>query len=135
MLRPYLSEDTDRAWVARCIAETGPAHHRGTNFVLLGLLDDLVEQLPAVEAAKVANKMAEVAPVPLRTPPHLRPAKEDDAYPLGIPREALAPLVGPGADRDAMVACLTDGPPQHALANALMLHLLDELRRRIAALR
>lgn len=89
----------------------------------------------AVEAAgqQAAAMAAEVVTVPMRLPPHLHAADapcaaEAGAYPVGLP---LAPLVGLAAGRasdvEAMVDCLTDGPPQHALANVLMVALLERL--------
>jgi hypothetical protein len=64
-------------------------------------------------------------PVPMKVPPHLERQGSLMAYPLDLP---LAPLseLAPAAtpEQSAMVECLSDGPPQHALANAAMLWLI-----------
>lgn len=124
LLAPWVPDAADRAFVVRCILGEGPAHHRGANFVLLALLGQLVERegrAPGADPAAVA--------VPLRLPPHLAEAREEeDAYPLAMPTRPIERLAARGTrEFEAMVDCLTDGPPQHALANAAMLALLDAL--------
>ena len=70
----------------------------------------------------------------MRLPPHLAEAAEDSHYPLRLPLDALRVLAGGDTARlDAMVDCLTDGPPQHALANVVMVSLLDRLLQGAAA--
>jgi hypothetical protein len=123
LLAPWIPDAADRAFVSRCLLDEGPAHHRGANWILLCLLGELVG--PAV----APDVSAEVRPIPMRLPPHLRPVAEpDDAFPLTLPVEPLRRLAA-GDERavDAMIECLTDGPPQHALANAAMVHLLHAL--------
>ena len=59
------------------------------------------------------------------------PDDDDDAYPLPLPLAPLRRLVGDDDKAvEAMVECLTDGPPQHSLANAAMLLLLEGMLRR-----
>ncbi len=64
----------------------------------------------------------------MRLPPHLADAGHEGVYPLTLPVDALRELAG-GDDRHvgAMVDCLTDGPPQHALANVAMVALIQGL--------
>lgn len=125
LLAPWVPDDAARAFVVRCILGEGPAHHRGASFVLLALLGQLVERLQARGASH------EGAPVPLRLPPHLAEDHDDDAYPLTLPTRALERLAPKGSrELEAMIDCLTDGPPHHALANAAMVALLDALLER-----
>lgn len=110
--------------MVRCLLEVGPAHHRGSNFVLLRMLGLL---LARQQAPVRPQRSDEQAPIPLRVPPSILGAPEA-YYPLGVPLAALERL----APRDsrsfaAMLDCLTDGPPQHALANAAMLCILESL--------
>jgi hypothetical protein len=124
LLAPWVPDAHGRAFVVRCILGEGPAHHRGANFVLLSLLGELVLR----GGPPVVGAGAPAAPVPLRLPPHLEGALEDDAFPLSIPTgplERLAPAGSP--ELEAMLDCLSDGPPQHALANAAMVALLGVL--------
>jgi len=123
ILKGWVPDDHDRAFVVRCLLDEGPAHHRGSNYVLLALLGELAAGTgPEPGAASVR--------VPLRFPPHLAEERDDTAFPLPIPRSALERLA-PGDDRAqrAMIECITDGPPQHSLANAAMLCLIDAALR------
>lgn len=134
LLAPWVPDDDDRAFVLRCLLDEGPAHHRGVNWILLSLLGDLAAGAPAGPGAGGHVR------VPLRLPPHLRRHHDDEddedgdderAYPLRLPLAPLERLAGKDERAiDAMVDCLTDGPPQHALANAAMLVLIDALLRR-----
>jgi hypothetical protein len=123
LLRPIVPDATDRAFVVRCVLDEGPAHHRGSNYVLLSLLGVLADRL----GAPAPPEGQELAPVTMRVPPHLARSAPKH-YPLSVP---LAPLLGLAAgDRavaDEMVEVLIDGPPQHALANAAMVALLARL--------
>lgn len=126
ILRPFVPDEDDRAFVVRCLLEEGPTHHRGSNWVLVALLSELVGD---VEPGPVLARA-----VPMRLPPHLAEGGEDEAmFPLGIPQTALERLA-PGDPRaqEAMLDCLTDGPPQHALANAALVCLIDAALRRSA---
>jgi hypothetical protein len=121
ILRALVPDDAERDFVLRCVLREGPSHHRGANYVLLAMLGELLEALGSV-AAPFAD--ADTAPVVMRVPPHL--AKHAPKhYPLGIPRAPLLALAG-GGERKAreMAEALSDGPPQHALANAAMVALL-----------
>ena len=51
----------------------------------------------------------------------------DRDYPLALPRRVVARLAPDAPTQAAMLDCVTDGPPQHALANAAMLCLLDAM--------
>lgn len=125
LLTPWIPADDDRAFVVRCLLDEGPAHHRGANFILLSLLG---EALPSpVANVRDAAGDADHARIRLRLPPHLRhPSDDEDAYPVRLPLAPLRRLAGNDERAvEAMVDCLTDGPPQHALANAAMILLLD----------
>lgn len=131
LLAPYVPDPQDRAFVARCVVGEGPAHHRGANYVLLRLIGQLLERLPRADAATAQGAAIEV---PLRLPPHLTRDRGPSAYPLRLPLASLHGLAAPGSpELDAMVDCLTDGPPQHALANVAMVTLLAELSARLGA--
>lgn len=127
LLAPWVPEQEARAFVVRCILGEGPAHHRGANFVLLSLLGRALEALPASAATSPGHQRE----VPMRLPPHLREAGPKH-YPLRLSTAPLEQLAR-GDERavDAMVDCLTDGPPQHALANVAMVTLLGELLARL----
>lgn len=125
-LQPLLPDAGERAFVLRCLVGEGPLHHRGANYVLLSLLAQAVQDrggdAPAGESAPAT------LPVPMRLPPHLSGQVERGSYPLGLPTAALARLAGGRASQvQAMVDCLTDGPPQHALANVAMVALMERL--------
>ncbi len=125
-LQPLLPDAGERAFVLRCLVGEGPLHHRGANYVLLSLLAQAVQDrggdVPAAASAPAA------VPVPMRLPPHLSGQVERGSYPLGLPTTALFRLAGgQTAQVQAMVDCLTDGPPQHALANVAMVALLERL--------
>jgi hypothetical protein len=130
LLRPFVADPEARAFVVRCLLGEGPTHHRGSNFVLLSLLGQVLEKVGGAPEAPPGAQH----PVPMRLPPHLAPEAGPQAYPLGISRDALARLAASGSrDHEAMVACLCDGPPQHALANAAMVDLLQAILERLEA--
>ncbi|MEZ0229927.1 MAG: hypothetical protein ACAI25_14985 [Planctomycetota bacterium] len=123
LLAPWVPEPQEREFVVRCILDEGPAHHRGTNYVLLALLGILLERggPPSPREGPVAN-------VGLRLPPHLVAGNETARFPLPCPTRPLELLADPGdTEHAAMVDCVTDGPPQHALANAAMMSMIDVL--------
>ncbi|HEY8379136.1 MAG TPA: hypothetical protein VIK91_21735 [Nannocystis sp.] len=129
LLTPWLPDPTDRAFVARCIVDEGPLHHRGASYVLLRLLGLVLDAVGGPVAPA-----GESAPVPLRLPPHLRRGDEDQNFPLGVPLAALERLVPRNSPAfDAFLACLQDGPPHHALANAAMVCLLDAILTRLSS--
>ena len=127
LLVPWLPDATDRAFVARCIVDEGPIHHRGASYAVLRLLG-----LALAAAGGPVGPAGEAAPIALRLPPHLRRGHDDENFPLGVPLAALERL----AARDspaftALLDCLRDGPPHHALANAAMVCLLGALLERL----
>lgn len=133
VLASVLPDDEDRAFVVRCILGEGPAHHRGANYVLLRLLGMIVDRLGGADMA--ALRAHGTTPVAMKVPPHLARRGSLMAYPLGLPTaplEKLAPAATP--EHAAMAECLSEGPPQHSLANAAMLWLigaaLDRLEER-----
>lgn len=103
----------DRAFVLRCVLGEGPLHHRLANHALLTLLLDLVDATGAPVAPPAG------VPVPMRLPPHLRDGAPA-AFPVTVDPTPLRRLGDPAPWIDAVV----DGPPHHALANALMVDLL-----------
>lgn len=125
LLAPLVDNDEERAFVVRCLLDEGPAHHRGANFVLLKLLEQLLQG--------AATPSDETRQVPMQLPPHLAEELEDDAeqtYPIDLPLRALDRLAPrDSAAQEAMIAALTDGPPQHALANVAMVALIDSALR------
>lgn len=127
LLAPWLPDAGERAMIVRCLLDVGPAHHRGSNYVLLRLLGVLLKKNggpPPRSESPVS------APIRLRIPPSLDTASEPAAYPLGVPTTVLERLAPRGSRAwVAMIDCLSDGPPQHSLANAAMLLLIDALLR------
>lgn len=130
LLAPFLPDAEDRAFVLRCVLREGPAHHRGANYVLLSLLGEALEAAGAADLEALRKKGT--APVPMRVPPHLARPGSVMSYPLDVPTAPLARLAPAGSmDQAAMIDCLTDGPPQHALANAAMMWLVGALLERL----
>ncbi|MDZ7813439.1 MAG: hypothetical protein U5L74_10095 [Ideonella sp.] len=121
-LRLLVGDVADRAFVGRCLTGEGPLHHRGANYILIALLGELLQQLPESSASEDA------VDVPMRLPPHLADVEQPGNYPLRLPMQALRRLAGGDPILlEAMIDCLTDGPPQHALANVALVALIDRL--------
>lgn len=130
LLAPLVPAEEERRFVLRCIADEGPLHHRGANDLLLRLLGRALALVPGDDAPP------EGVEVPMRLPPHLEDEVEEGVYPVRLPTRALSTLVGGDpASLEAAVDCLTDGPPQHALANVVMVALLERLLARLEARR
>lgn len=121
----WIADANECAFVTRCIVNTGPAHHRAANYVLLRLLAQVLERLTDKSNR---HDEAESVPVPIRVPTPGALAMEEKVYPLQM---SLAPLKrlaeGDPQRLAAMIDCLLDGPPQHALANAAMVNVLGFL--------
>jgi hypothetical protein len=127
-LRRFVPDRSDRAFLLRCVLDEGPTHHRGANFVLLSLLVELARRLGVDAPAPGPTRS-----FPMRLPPHLEDDIDEDEWPIGVPESAMVALAKDDARAvDAMVDCLTDGPPQHAVANVLMVQLLDAMLHRVA---
>lgn len=132
LLVGVLPDAADRAFVVRCILDEGPAHHRGANYVLLTLLGMVVDKLGGADVAGL--RAHGTLPVPMKVPPHLKRPGSLMAYPLGLPTGPLEKLAAAGStEQAAMADCLMDGPPQHALANAVMLWLIGAALERLGA--
>ena len=129
LLEPWIEDEEDRRFIVRCMLDEGPAHHRGANYVLLALLGEAAGKTRT--ASPAPGKSVEV---PMRLPPHLadeRDDDDDDVFPLRFPIAPLLRLAKEGSPEiDAMIDCLTDGPPQHSLANAAMVCLLAAILER-----
>lgn len=122
-LTPLLRDAGDCRFITRCLVGEGPLHHRGSNYILLNLLARALQVRGGQATAAEGG-----APVPMRLPPHLAEQADDCNYPLALPLKALRELAqGDEAQLAAMVDCLTDGPPQHALANVAMVAFLEAL--------
>jgi hypothetical protein len=135
LLAPWVPDAEERAFVVRCIVGEGPLHHRGASYALLSLLGLLLEA--AGPAPVTARPEGATVPVPMRLPPHLAPRDDGDHhFPLELPLTSLERLAPRGSpELQALVDCLTDGPPHHALANAAMVRLIDALLARLEASR
>lgn len=124
LLTPLVPNAADRAFVLRCVIGEGPLHHRGANYILLTLLAQAAEQGSSAGAPAGAGGVA----VPMRLPPYLAESVDEGNYPLELPTGALLALAGGDQARlAAMIDCLTDGPSQHALANVIMVALIERL--------
>ncbi len=135
LLAPWVADSHDRAFVLRCLVDEGPSHHRGATVALLLLLERTLQRCPPLpEPGPGADPQAPpAAAISLRLPPHLRaaldPAERD--YPLSLPTAALGRAIGDPRTTDLLIEHLTDGPPHHALANALMVTLLEAILARL----
>lgn len=128
VLQPLVPDAADRVFVARCLVGEGPIHHRGANYVLIALLAQLAQRLPPVAGEPVGAGVQAGVRVPMRLPPHLADQVEDGHFPLQLPTTALSALAaGDPTTLHAMIDCLTDGPPQHVLANVVMVALIERL--------
>jgi len=124
LLAPLVPDAADRAFVLRCVVGEGPLHHRGANYILLTLLAQAA--VPG-RSAPARPPTAGVA-VPMRLPPYLTESVDEGTYPLLLPTGVLLDLAGGDQNRlAAMIDCLTDGPSQHALANVIMVALIERL--------
>lgn len=89
---------------------------------MLMLLQRILQRLPGAGVPEQGER------VPMLLPPHLEGQIEEDDYPLRLPTRLLAELLEHRQeDVRAAVDCLTDGPPQHALANVVTVLLLERL--------
>lgn len=126
LLTSLVPAKADRAFVMRCLIEEGPLHHRGANYLLLALLGQVLERVPGLDTPPEGEE------VPMRLPPHLEDEVAEGHFPLRLPTKALRELLGDDEPAlEAAVDCLTDGPPQHALANVVMVALLERLLKRL----
>jgi hypothetical protein len=83
----------------------------------------IVDRLGGADIAALAARGT--LPVAMKVPPHLERPGSLMAYPLGLPTSVLERLAPTGTvEQAAMAQCLSDGPPQHSLANAAMLWLI-----------
>lgn len=121
----------DRAFVARCILEEGPAHHRAASWALIVLAADLAKRAGATPRATAEDDDVQVQ---LRLPPHLA-HEEDTAFPLRMPAAPLRSLARDERAVEALTDALVDGPPHHALANAALVALFERLADALAARR
>lgn len=126
-LAPFVPDPSDRAFILRCVLEEGPAHHRGASFAILRVLSLAIERLgaPSKDLSAIPT-----TPLTIRLPPHLAEAAEDNAYPIGLPTRALREALGDPELEAAAVDALCDGPAHHALANAMMLWLIEAILSR-----
>lgn len=125
VLADLVPDVADRRFVYRCLVGEGPIHHRGANYILVALLAQALDALgvPLADASRSTG-----IAVPMRLPPYLAETVEEGAYPITLPTQALSQLAAGQAEQvAAMVDCLTDGPPQHALANVIMVTLIERL--------
>lgn len=127
ILIPLLPDEGERALVLRALLDVGPVHHRGANYVLLRLLGRVLERTGRVPAPPVDR---DAVPIPLRLPPPMASGHDDVQFPLRLPARVLEQIAPRGSrELAAMVDCLIDGPPQHSLANAAILCLIEALLR------
>lgn len=126
----WVPDPRDREFVARCVVDEGPPHHRGASLALLALLQRALATVPAREKG---GPPGPAAVVPLRLPPHVREtlAPDEREYPITMPTDALERAFPDPVARSFVIESLTDGPPHHALANVIMVAMLDELLRRL----
>ena len=127
LLTSLVPDRNDRRFIERCVVDEGPVHHRGANYALLLLVGRALELVPGVDAPP------EGEPVPMRLPPHLEDEVEEGEFPIALPTRALGALLNDPRHLEAAVDCLTDGPPQHALANVVMVALLERLIGRLTS--
>lgn len=123
LLRPWLPDDGERAFVVRIISEEGPAHHRCASYALLRLLAAIAARTGTVPPT------APGLPVAMRLPPHLAGGAAP-TFPLTLDMAALDAVSDGDAARSAALAdALCDGPAHHVLANVAMADLAAGILR------
>ncbi len=80
--------------------------------------------------ADPAMRDAAVEPVGMRLPPKVASASDDAEFPIGIPTTMLRDILDEH-EADLALDALRDGPPHHALANAVMTWMLEALYMRL----
>lgn len=128
ILTPWIPDPTGRAFVVRCIVGEGPIHHRGSSYALIALAGAIAERLEPLPAVATDGPA-----VPMRQAPHLAVrGQEAPTYPLRLDLHGLGRIAGGDADTvRTLTDALLDGPPHHALANAVLLDLLSAILRRL----
>ena len=121
-LAPLVPDPRERAFALRCVLEEGPAHHRGANAALLLLLLEATRKAGGPWPSQETGKRPR-----MHLPPHLMEDNPDTSYPVSLPERALRRVTGDDAVTQELVGALLDGPPQHSVANALMVALLEGL--------
>jgi len=128
LLARWVGDPGERRFLARCIVDEGPAHHRGASYVILALLQRLLDRRPAPESVPGTRTVR----VEMRLPPHLREQAVAGEYPLDLPLAALAGIVPQHSPEErALADCLIDGPAHHALANVAIVRAIYELALRL----
>lgn len=126
VLSRLIPDAQDRAFIQRCLVSEGPLHHGGSNYLIVMLLGKILQQLPG------ADLPLQGVEVPMLLPPHLEPHIEDGVFPIRLPTNALNQLLGNDEPAlEAAIDCLTDGPPQHSLANVVTVAMLDQILARL----
>lgn len=123
LLQPWVSDANDRDFLVRCVLDEGPVHHRGANYVLLSLLAMVLERVGGA-----GHPAATTVDIDMRLPPHLEDELPARQYPLGLAGGALDRLAPAGSrERAALLEALGEGPPQHVVANVMMVDLLETI--------
>lgn len=117
----------DRAFVLRCVLEEGPRHHRVASWALLRMLAAVLAE---VGGADPETREGPSEPLGMRLPPNVAASSDDADFPIGVPTRMLREVLD--EDEAALaLACLSDGPPHHALANATMTWLIQAIYERV----
>ena len=126
-LAEIVPDARDREFVLRCVLEEGPRHHRVASWALLRMVAALLAE---VGGADPAMRDVPAEPVGMRLPPKVASASDDAEFPIGIPTTMLREILD---EHEAELALdsLRDGPPHHALANAVMTWLLEAVYMRL----
>lgn len=122
-LELVIPDARDRAFVARCILQEGPAHHRAASWALVTIAGEVARRAGA--KPRDAIQPDDFA-VPLRLPPHQR-QEEDGSFPLRVPVAPLRAVSGSDRDAEVLADAVVDGPPHHALANAALIAIFERL--------
>jgi hypothetical protein len=126
-LASSIPDARDRAFVLRCIVDEGPRHHRIASWALLRMLAAVLAELGGADAEP---RGVDVAPLPIRLPPSVTSSSEDAVFPIGVPMRMLRDVLDENELATALDA-LRDGPAHHALANAVMVALIDAIHARV----
>lgn len=125
-LSPIVADARDREFVVRCILDEGPLHHRAASWALLMLASEVARRL---EGAPVTapDDPRDSLEVRLKLPPHLAEDATDAVFPVRLPLAPLRAVADGERDVEALADALADGPPHHALANAVLVSLFARI--------
>lgn len=120
ILAPWLPDQGERDAIVGCILGEGAGRRRGASYALLALAGEIARRV-GFEA------QCEDRGIPV-------PCQDGPECPLLLDPGAMPRVAGGSAAAGrALSGAVTDGPPQHVLADVALLNLLTAILRRLEA--